>query len=193
MLSEAGVQDTFADKLRDDGWTVELFSMAASSLERFDDELKEMLGDLFDITTAVQRSALRLAWTRSQSGQSSSSSPPTVSPNAAQDVSASPSSWSETFPPKLTTQVVSELKQRFKKNYPAEVLLPETTPSLRLLSLVHHQKVKKDFKWVPWKFRLSQAKADELSAARPNRIAKAEGLQLHGKFLKPQPKNSLEK
>jgi hypothetical protein len=46
----------------------------------------------------------------------------------------------------LTSQVVTEMKQQHKKNYPAEVLLPETTPSLRLLSLVHHQKLKAEFK-----------------------------------------------
>ena len=59
ILREAGVQDTFIDKLSDDGWTIELFSMAAPTMDKFDDELKEILGDLFDITTAVQRSALR--------------------------------------------------------------------------------------------------------------------------------------
>ena len=72
-----------------------------------------------------------------------------------------------------------ELKQKFKKHYPAEVLLPENTPSIRLLSLVHHQKVKGEYKWVPWKYRLCQAKADELSAAKPTRMAKAEGINLH--------------
>ena len=66
LLLEAGVQATFADKLREDGWTVELFGMAAASLDKFDDELKDILGDLHDITTAVQRSAFRLAWTRCQ-------------------------------------------------------------------------------------------------------------------------------
>ena len=66
LLLEAGVQATFADKLRDDGWTTELYGMAATSLERFDDELKDMLGDLYEITTSVQRSALRLDWNRCQ-------------------------------------------------------------------------------------------------------------------------------
>jgi hypothetical protein len=75
------------------------------------------------------------------------------------DSTTSQSSWSETYPPKLTSQVVADLKQKFKRNYPAEVLLPETTPSLRLLSLIHHQKTKGEYKWVPWKFRLSQSKA----------------------------------
>ena len=69
VLTTASVQDTFVDKLIDDGWSIELFAMAAPNLEKFDDELRSMLGDLYDITTAVQRSALRLAWTRCQAMQ----------------------------------------------------------------------------------------------------------------------------
>jgi hypothetical protein len=81
---------------------------------------------------------------------------------------------------------VLALKQKFKHNYPAEILLPETTPSLRLLSLIHHQKLKGEYKWVPWKYRLSQAKADEI-AVKPNRIAKSEGLQLHALLVDSPP------
>ena len=192
LLLEAGVQATFADKLREDGWTVELFGMAAASLDKFDDELKDILGDLHDITTAVQRSAFRLAWTRCQTNTATpSASMP--APNATSSDSASaPSSWSETFPPKLTAQIVTELKQRFRKHYPAEVLLPETTPSLRLLSLVHHQKSKSEFRWVPWKYRLSQFKADELSSAKPTRMAKTEGLQLHALLVDTPPELTIE-
>ena len=128
ILADAGVQDTFIDKLRDDGWNQELFAMSAPSLAKFDEEIRDMLGDLFDITTSVQRSALRLAWSRCQ---------PTAAPlqtalpsagAAMVETTPSQSSWSETYPPKLTPQVVADLKQRFRKNYPAEVLLPERLP-----------------------------------------------------------------
>ena len=61
ILHELGVQETSTDKLRDDGWTLELFGMSATSMDRFDDELKEILGDMYEITTPVQRSAFRLA------------------------------------------------------------------------------------------------------------------------------------
>ena len=192
VLHEAGVQDTFADRLQEDGWTLDLFRMSASSLDRFDEELKDMLGDLFDITTAVQRSAFRLAWSRCQNATPSPSVPPPDVGTSMGESASSPSSWSETFPPKLTSQVVLELKQRFRKNYPAEVLLPETTPSLRLLSLAHHQKSKREYKWVPWKFRLSQAKADELVSNRPTRMAKSEGLQLHALLVDTPPELNIE-
>ena len=192
LLLEVGVQETFADKIRDDGWTVELFGMAASSLDKFDHELKEILGDLYDITTAVQRSALRLAWNRCQPSQM----PPVGVANAltapANDATSASTSWSESFPPKLTAQVVTEMKRKFKQHYPAEVLLPETTPSLRLLSLVHHQKSKMEFRWVPWKYRISQSKAEELSAAKPNRMAKSEGLQLHALLVDTPPELNIE-
>jgi hypothetical protein len=92
LLQNAGVQDTFIDKLSDDGWTIELFAMAAPNLVRFDEELKSMLGDLFDITTAVQRSAIRLAWTRCQSSQTVAnppSMPSNPSPNEAGPAHAS--------------------------------------------------------------------------------------------------------
>ena len=192
ILREAGVQDTFIDKISDDGWTIELFSMAAPTMDKFDDELKEILGDLFDITTAVQRSALRLAWSRCQASQAP---PSTVEAPLAAPIgegATAQSSWSETFPPKLTSQVVNEMKQKFKRHYPAEVLLPENTPSLRLLSLVHHQKAKSEFRWVPWKYRLSQAKADELSSSHPTRMAKSEGLQLHALLVDTPPELTIE-
>ena len=159
--------------------------MAAPTMDKFDDELKEILGDLFDITTAVQRSALRLAWSRCQASQSPPSTVEASPVPSLSDGATAQSSWSETLPPKLTSQVVNEMKQKFKRNYPAEVLLPETTPSLRLLSLVHHQKAKSEFRWVPCKYRLSQAKADELSSSRPTRMAKSEGL-LKSNAMTPQ-------
>ena len=87
---------------------------------------------------------------------------------------------------------MTELKQKFRKNYPAEVLVPETTPSLRLLSLVHHQKSKAEYKWVPWKFRLSHSKAEEFSAAKPNRMAKAEGINLHSLLVDTPPELTIE-
>ena len=192
LLLEAGVQATFADKLRDDGWTVELFGMAAASLDKFDDELKDILGDLHDITTTVQRSAFRLAWTRCQTNLSTPSALANTPMVNSSDSASAPTSWSETFPPKLTAQIVTEMKQKSKKHYPAEVLLPETTPSLRLLSLVHHQKSKSEFRWVPWKYRLSQSKADELSSTKPTRMAKTEGLQLHALLVDTPPELTIE-
>ena len=76
VLRSAGVQDTFPDKLQEDGWTAELFALAAPTLDKFDDQLPSILGDLDGIATAVQRSALRLAWTKCSKAHSSSSAFP---------------------------------------------------------------------------------------------------------------------
>ena len=113
FCGKRGVQDTFIDKLSDDGWTIELFSMAAPTMDKFDDELKEILGDLFDITTAVQRSALRLAWSRCQASQSPPSTVEASPVPSLSDGATAQSSWSETFPPKLTSQVVNEDETEF--------------------------------------------------------------------------------
>ena len=54
---------------------------------------------------------------------------------------ASDSAWHDTFAPKLDPSIIKQLKkqleQDFLKNYPSEILTPETMPSTRLLSLVH--------------------------------------------------------
>ena len=68
---------------------------------------------------------------------------------------------------------------KFKQHYPSEVLTTDNRPSLRLLSTIAHQKNKKDFRWIPWKFRLTASKADEITSSRSSKIPKLEGLALH--------------
>lgn len=70
--------------------------------------------------------------------------------------------------------------------------MPETMPSLRLLSLMHHQKTKQEYKWVPWKFRISQAKSDELTAGKSSKLAKVEGVQLHSLLMDSPPEIQIE-
>ena len=158
----------------------------------FKEELPEILGTTHPITTPLQRSALLLAWQRCRQSTEQAKDPPQAAPSQASEAATPASSWSETFPPKLTSDVVLAMKQKFKQNYPAEILLPETMPSLRLLSLMHHQKTKKEFRWVPWKYRISQAKSDELTIGKTSRLAKAEGLQLHSLLLDSPPEIQIE-
>ena len=192
ILLTAGVQETFADKLRDDGWTTELYAMCATNQDNFKDELAEMLGTFHAVTTPIQRSALTLAWHRCRQSVDQNTQASSSQPAAPVEATTPAASWSETFPPKLTGEVVTALKQKFKQNYPAEILLPETMPSLRLLSLMHHQKTKNEFRWVPWKFRLSQAKSEEITAGKTTRLAKAEGLHLHSLLLDSPPELQVE-
>ena len=50
-----------------------------------------------------------------------------------------------------------------------------------------HQKSKSDYKWVPWKFRLSVAKSDEITASKSSKLARSEGLNLHAMLLDDPP------
>ena len=64
--------------------------------------------------------------------------------------------WAESFPAKISHATMVELKSKFAKHYPSEILSYETMPSTRLISQAFHNKQKGDFKWIPWKFRDSQ-------------------------------------
>eukprot|EP00435_Cladocopium_sp_Y103_P046360 s1703_g13.t1 len=183
ILVAANVPPQQVDQLMNDGWTSEHFALCATSMDEFDG----VMAEIFDSAlTPLQRAALRLAWTRCQPspGPTTAETPTT---SGYQDVNANSTSWSETFAPKLTSALVSELKVRFKRNYPAEVLHPENLPSLRLLSMVAHQKQKLDYKWIPWKYRLTESKCDEITVSRPNKVARAEGLQLHAILMDEPP------
>eukprot|EP00435_Cladocopium_sp_Y103_P073418 s313_g43.t1 len=182
ILVAANVSPQHVDQLVNDGWTTDHFAVCASSLTDFD----QVMSEIFDEPlTPLQKASLKVAWTRCQ--PANAPTPLEGSPSNEAAPSVSPGSWSETFAPKLTSSNVSQLKTAFKKNYPAEILLPENSPSLRLLSVVVHQKSKSDFKWIPWKFRLSAAKSDEITASKNSRMAKAEGLQLHAMLIDEPP------
>ena len=143
---EAGVQDTFIDKLKADGWTMELFALCPTCQDEFKEELPDIFGTTHPTTTPLQRSALMLAWHRCRQCMDQPKEPPPAGPPSVTEPATPASSWSETCPPKLTSDVVLAMKQKFKQHYPTEILLPETMPSLRLLSLMHHQKSKKEFR-----------------------------------------------
>ena len=183
ILTAANVNPAHVDILIRDGWTSEHFALLTDSGERLDDALLELFPEGM---SPLEKASLKLAWKRCQTPQLSDSValPPEGGASASSSASGS---WSETFAPKLTQAVVSQLKATFRDHYPAEVLVPESMPSLRLLSTVVHQKSKNDFKWIPWKFRLSAAKSDEITAARSNRLAKSEGLHLHAMLMDDPP------
>ena len=131
ILVAANVSPQYVDQLVNDGWTSEHFALAATTPEELDSVLAEIFDDPLN---PLQKASLTLARKRcQQASQPSQAEPATVGPPESAAASSS-GSWSETFAPKLTSTLVSQLKNQFKKNYPAEILLPETTPSLRLLS-----------------------------------------------------------
>ena len=73
---------------------------------------------------------------------------------------------------------MSSLIEAFKSNYPGELLDADTTPSIRLLSLVHEGlKPGQSLKWVPWQYRLSSRQYQERMEAKSAQAVRSE-LQL---------------
>ena len=79
------------------------------------------------------------------------------------------------------------MKAQFLKNYPSELLNGDTTPSTRLLSLVHHQLAKGEWKWIPWRYRLSVTKCEDVQTQRAAKIPKLESLSLSSLLLDEIP------
>jgi hypothetical protein len=72
------------------------------------------------------------------------------------------------------------LKKQFLANYPSEVLIAETQPSSRLLALAFQLVLKKEIiKWLPWKYRMSLSRADDMSLTRSSKAPRLENLQLY--------------
>eukprot|EP00438_Fugacium_kawagutii_P026209 Skav200741 [mRNA] locus=scaffold2465:18422:19630:+ [translate_table: standard] len=109
LLAASGVDDQFSDSLVNDGWTLALFACAATSLDGVDAALQEMLGTTYDQLNLLQKAAFRLAWQNCRSDQPASAQP-LPAPSSSADPSASSSSWSESFAPKLTTAVDTGLR-----------------------------------------------------------------------------------
>eukprot|EP00435_Cladocopium_sp_Y103_P029288 s1740_g7.t1 len=119
---------------------------------------------------------------RSQMPDSSAPSAPSE-PAPSSEVS----SWTEAFAPKMEHAMVQKLKDAFLANYPSELLTPDLMPSLRLLSLVYSQLQKKQWRWIPWKYRMSVTRADEVQGQRLPKLPKLEGIQLHSLLMDEPP------
>ena len=60
-------------------------------------------------------------------------------------------------------------------------------PSSRLISLIHDQLNKKAWKWIPWKFRISVTKAEEITGGRAQKMPKLDQMGLHALLLDDPP------
>lgn len=72
-------------------------------------------------------------------------------------------------PPKLTISEVREMRDRFMKSYPGELLTPSVMPSLPFLQLVKDQLDQGALSWVPWKSRTSESNELEFLERRKPR------------------------
>ena len=85
--------------------------------------------------------------------------------------------------------MIAAVKKTFIQSYPAEPLslTPETMPSQRLLAFVHQSISKSHWKWIPWKYRLSLHKEEELQSTRSSKVPKLENLNLHNILMDEVP------
>ena len=128
ILQDHGVSPQLSSHLIAEGWTQASFGCCATDVTGVDQALDEIFNA--ESLTLLQRSTLKAVFKACQQVATPQSSTPTLA-------SAVDSAWHETFAPKLDPNVIKQLKQEFLKNYPSEILTPETTPSTRLLSLVY--------------------------------------------------------
>ena len=185
-VADAGVDPSLASGIVADGWTLKTFREIASTSVDFTDEL---FGELCpnDSLTLLQKASIRAAWRSAIQQEPNSGISNDGVPSAAASASATDGSWSEVFPPKLNNETVSALKKQFLQNYPSEVLTADTQPSSRLLALAYQLTQKKDFKWLPWKFRMSMSRSEDMAMSRASKAPRLENLQLHQLLIDEVP------
>ncbi|CAE7197394.1 unnamed protein product [Symbiodinium natans] len=125
-----------------------------------------------DISEPLLTARVRLLWQRCQAlsqgpKPKAASSAPGISP-------VSDASWVEAFPKKLSPELVKSLVQRFESRYPSEIICPETMPSQRLLALTAKQIQDKHWKWIHWKYRMSEDMLEQQLLQRPAKMARLE-------------------
>ena len=179
---QVGLEPAIISDLLTAGWTADSFAHVVSSPDGFETIWSELF-PLQDLSL-LQKSGIRALWSKLREPQVVASE---ASGSKSESQSLPDNSWSDVFPPKLSSSVISNLKQSFLASYPSEVLTNETCPSTRLRSLVYHHVQKKDIRWIPWKYRLSISKADDQAIQRAPKIARAENLQLHQLLLDEPP------
>lgn len=183
IFSKHGAAEAISSALIAEGWTTDTFRFVAADQAQFDLALPELLGSAS--ATLLQKAALRSAFQSLQDhggpNPSSSSSP------ASSSQTVQSTSWSETFPPKLEPATLAALKQTFAQSYPSELLLSDMMPAPRLVALIHDQLAKKQWKWIPWKFRMTASKAEEITTGRASKLPRVEGLGLYNLLIDNPP------
>ncbi|CAE7226778.1 unnamed protein product [Symbiodinium sp. CCMP2592] len=181
LLKSEGLSDELADLAVATGWKSSTFKHAVSKLA----DLDSVLGEIFPekALTVLQKATIRSVWSKLQesepSGSTASASPPV--PESREG------SWVESFAPKISASSISEMKRKYLVNYPSEIINYSTQPSTRLLSLASHQQNKKDWRWIPWKYRMTEERASEIMMSRPNKQPRLEAIGLSGMLLDEPP------
>ncbi len=145
-----------------------------------------------DVKTTVQAGKLRrlLAQCRMVVQQLSSSDSTALASTPSNPLTSP--MWQELAPPRLTPEAVAQMVETFQKNYPGELLTAETTPSIRLMSVVHHSlRPGQSLKYIPWQIRMSQKQYQEMTEAKTHKAIRSEA-QILGALLDETPEIPLE-
>ena len=189
QLRTAGAEeDLIALICETDGMDASSFGLLALSLQELDAHMESFKSELSRDLSRKEIVALRQVWLALQKApfdtKNESKKPDAEAPAVAQ-------SWNDTFPPKLTSDSMRQLRLAFESSYPSELLDADNFPGPRLLALTHSQLSKKEWRWIPWKVRLSQSQHDNHSSARPKKVAKLETLSLQDLVLDDIPQREL--
>ena len=181
LLQQFHISDPIKDILNHLGYDCTLtFGLAFSSMQMLDQNIQRLLPPGEDDTTSPVCARLRALWSRCNSIHTSppipsaQTFPPTPIATPSPSTFNSSSNWHETLPPKLSSDDVTAMKQLFEKNYPGEVLDSHSTPSIRLWSLVHQQKVSKTIKYIPIQLRLSEHQYSAMIETRSSKPLRSE-------------------
>ena len=149
-------------------YTLLAFGLGTLNLEGLDTFLQER-GWALD---AEELPTVRLLWVHAHKLCTAHSASSGTAASALQ------SSWSETFPPKLSSEVTLQLKRDFEKAYPSEVLDDSNFPSARLLFAGVSFEVGKGleiyFMEASTVHRLSKQQEEDYNANRPRKLARFE-------------------
>ena len=178
LLKSEGLSEALVKVAIDAGWSINTFRHAADSPAELEKVLPEIFGS--SELTRLQVTQIRAAW----SSLGSQTAQPTAS---SQPHPADQGSWVESFAPKITSAKLAELKKKFLASYTSELLTPSTMPSLRLISLAAHQEAKQDFKWIPWKHRMTEERAADLLISRPSKQPRLEMLGISSLLIDEPP------
>lgn len=181
LLQQFQIPDPVRDILSIAGYDCTLtFGLAFSSMQMLDQNLTKLLPTGEDDTTSPVCARLRALCSKCNSIHISppipaaQTFPPTPTPTPSSSPLSSSSNWHETLPPKLSPEDVLNMKQLFEKNYPGEVLDAHSTPSIRLWSLVHQQKINKVIKYIPIQLRLSEHQYSAMIETRSSKPLRSE-------------------
>ncbi|OLP88826.1 hypothetical protein AK812_SmicGene29782 [Symbiodinium microadriaticum] len=154
----------------------EFGALAAQDLQSFIDSL------VFpsEISDVLIKARIRLLWKRCSASEVAPGHAPHGLPAAGVFSKTpsvmEPSTWSDAFCKKLSSEAVKAMVSKFSQKYPSEPLGPEVMPSPRLLALVHSQIQDRRWRWVPWKLRLSEEQHDTKSLERSLKAPRLESV-----------------